>query len=135
MKILIDTNVVLDAVMNREPWAKPAQEIFLAAAGKKFVGCVTASSFADIYYILRKHLKNKNKTKQVLLGLIELLTVLDVTGGDCAKAFDLPLPDYEDALLAYCGKRHKVDYIVTRDESHFANSPVPAVTPAEFLAL
>ena len=133
MKLLIDTNVILDAMMNREPWAKPARDIILAIAGEKAEGCITASSFTDIHYLLHKHFRDKEKTKQALLGLLALVTVLDVTGADCERALDLPMPDYEDALLAYCGKRHKVDYIITRNLKHFADSPVNAVEPEEIL--
>ena len=131
MKLLIDTNVILDALMNRMPWAKAAQDVILAAAEEKFEGCVTASTFTDIHYILSKYLKDKNETRQALLGLFTIVRVLDVTGSDCEKAFDLPMADYEDALFAYCGKRHKVDYIITRDLKHYEGSPVKAILPEE----
>jgi len=133
MKLLIDTNIILDALMNREPWAKPAQEIILAVAEEKAEGCATASSFTDIHYLLRKHLRDKERTKQALLGLLTVVNILDVTGLDCEKAFDLPMSDYEDALLAHCGKRHKVDRIITRNLKHFEGSPVEAVLPEEIL--
>ena len=132
MKLLIDTNIILDALMAREPWAKSAQAIMLAAAGEKIEGCITASSFTDIYYILRKRL-DKERTKQTLLGLLAVVNVLDVTGADCEKAFELPMSDYEDALLAYCAKRHKVEGIITRNTKHFKGSPVKAIHPEEIL--
>jgi predicted nucleic acid-binding protein len=131
MKLLIDTNVVLDALMVREPWAASAQAVLLAVSEEKAEGYITASSFTDLYYLLHKYLRDGERTKQALLGLLESINILDVTGTDCAKAFELPLPDYEDALLAYCAKRHKVDRIVTRNPKHFAGSPVPVVSPAE----
>ena len=129
MKVLIDTNIILDALMEREPWAKCAQDILLAVAEEKVEGCITASMFTDIYYILRKHIVDKEKLKETLFGLMTVINVLDVTGVDCERAFELPVNDYEDALLAYCAKRYKADYIVTRDESHFEGSPVKAVSP------
>jgi len=135
MKLLIDTNIILDALMNRTPWAKAAQDIILAVAEEKAEGCITASSFTDIHYLLRKNLKDKEKTKQTLLGLLTVVNVLDVTGSDCEKAFDLLMTDYEDALLAYCGKRHKVEYIITRDLNHYIGSPVKAVDPDEILKI
>ena len=133
MRLLIDTNIILDAILNREPWAKLAREVMLAIAEEKAVGCLTASSMTDIFYILRKHTVSKESAKQALLGLMAVFTVLDVTGGDCEKAFDLAMSDYEDALLAFCGKRHRVDYIITGDIKHFAGSPVKAVMPKEIL--
>jgi predicted nucleic acid-binding protein len=131
MKLLIDTNVILDACLRREPWHKNAEKLILACAEEKIVGCLTASSVTDIYYILNQELRSTERAKQSLLTIITLLDVLDVTGTDCAKAFELPLSDYEDALLAYCAKRHKVDRIVSRNPKHFAGSPVPVVSPEE----
>jgi len=135
MKLLIDTNTILDALMNRAPWAKAAQDVILAVAEEKAEGCVTASSFTDIHYLLYKHLKDKEKTKQALLGLLTLVNVIDVNKSDCEKAFDLPMSDYEDALLAYCGKRHKVERIITRNLKHYEGSPVKAAEPEEILKI
>jgi predicted nucleic acid-binding protein len=129
MRLLIDTNVVLDALMNRNPWAEPAQKLLVAVAEEKAEGCITASMFTDIHYILKKHLKDEEKTRQALIGLLSVVTVLDVTESDCERAFELPMKDYEDALLVYCGKRHKVDLIVTRNMDDFKGSPVKTLEP------
>ena len=133
MKLLIDTNIVLDALMVREPWAKAAQSVLLAVAEEKAEGCITASTMTDLYYLLRKHLNDNEKTRQTLLGIIASVKVLDVNGMDCEKAFSLPMSDYEDALLACCGKRHRVDYIVTRNPKHFDGSPVKIISPDELI--
>ena len=133
MKLLIDTNIILDALMAREPWAVSAQAVLLVVAEEKAEGCITASTFTDLYYLLRKHLRDKEKTRQALLGLLASVNVLDVNGTDCEKAFELSMNDYEDALLAWCGKRHKVDCIVTRNPKHFEGSPVKATSPVELL--
>ena len=133
MKLLIDTNVILDAMMIREPWAQSAQDVILAIAGEKAEGYITASTVTDIYYLVHKHLRNKEQTKQALAGLLAVVNVLDVNGTDCEKALDLPMHDFEDALLACCGKRHKVDRIVTRNITDFKNSPVQTIEPGEVL--
>ena len=133
MKLLIGTNIILDALMKREPWVESAAALLFAVAEQKMQGCITASTFTDIYYLLRKRIGSKEQAKQALLDLVAVLDVLDVSGTDCERAFELPMPDYEDALLAYCGKRHKVDYIVTRNLKHFKASPVKAVCPEEIL--
>jgi len=135
MRLLIDTNVILDALMVREPWTASAQAILLAVAEERAEGCITASSVTDLHYLLRKHLRDNEKTRQVLMGLLASVNVLDVTGIDCEKAFELPMSDYEDALLATCGKRHKADYIVTRDLKHFEASPVEVIQPDELLKM
>ena len=131
MKLMIDTNIILDAMMEREPWAKAAQNIMLAIAEDKAEGYITASTITDIYYFLRKRFNNRSKIKQTLISLLSLVKVLDVNGADCEMAFDMPMPDYEDALLACCGKRHKMDRIVTRDLKHFIGSPIKASIPED----
>ena len=135
MKLLIDTNIILDALMTREPWAVSAQAVLLAVAEERVEGFITASTFTDLYYLLRKHLRDKEKTRQALLGLLTSVTVLDVNGTDCERAFELSMNDYEDALLAWCGKRHKADCIVTRNPKHFEGSPVKAISPSELLKI
>lgn len=133
MRVLIDTNVILDALLAREPWAESAQAVMLAVAKEQIDGCVTASSFTDLYYLICRNLRNEAQARQVLRALLTSVNVLDVNGTDCEKAFELHMPDYEDALLAYCGKRHKADRIVTRNAKHFEGSPVKAVSPDDFL--
>jgi len=135
MKLLIDTNVILDALMAREPWVHSAEAILLSIVHGKAKGCITASTFTDIYDMLRRHLRDKEQTRQALLGLLSVLDVLDVSGVDCEKAFDLPMRDYEDALLAYCAKRHRMERIITRNPKHFEGSPVEAILPDDYLKL
>ncbi|HBU11806.1 MAG TPA: DNA-binding protein [Clostridiales bacterium] len=133
MKLLIDTNVILDACLSRAPWNESAEKIILACAEEKAIGCITASSITDIYYILRKTLQSSEQAKQAILKILAIFDVLDVTGLDCEKAFELPIPDYEDALLAHCAKRHKVEWIVTRNPKDFEGSPVKIINPGEVL--
>jgi len=124
MKLLIDTNIYIDAMSGRMPWAAGAQALLTKIAEEKAIGCVSASSLSDIYYILKKHLKSNEITKQALVNLITTIDILDVNGTDCKNAFNSPIDDYEDALLACLGERHKVDYLVTRDSEHFKNSSI-----------
>jgi predicted nucleic acid-binding protein len=135
MRLLVDTNIILDALMAREPWAESAQSVLLAVAEDKSEGFITASTVTDIYYLLHKKIGDKERAKQILLGLFLSITVLDVSGADCEKAFELPMYDYEDALLAHCAKRHKIDYIVTRNPKHFVGSPVKSILPDEVIQL
>jgi len=134
MNVLIDTNVILDAVTGRIPHHVSAEKLFLLVAEDKLKASITASSVTDIYYLLHKHLHDAYQAKQVLLKLFTLFEVLDVTRSDCEKAISLPMSDYEDALLATCAKRRKLDLIITRNLKDFAESPVKAIAPDDFLA-
>jgi predicted nucleic acid-binding protein len=129
MKVLIDTNVILDVLAKRPPFYSHAEKIFFLAAEEKIEALITASSVTDIYYLIRKHLKNSEEAKLTLLKLFTLFQIIDVTGDDCKKALELNLTDYEDALLATCARREKVEYIITRNIKDFTSSPVPAILP------
>jgi len=133
MNVLIDTNVVLDAMLSRSPFAEAAQKLFIMAAEEKINAYVTASSITDIYYLLHKHLHDNERCRQVIFKIIKIFSILDVTGSDCKKALELPMSDYEDALLAACARRGKMECIVTRNVEDFGGSPVRAVLPDDFL--
>lgn len=133
MNVLIDTNVVLDAMISRSPFCEAAQKLFIMAAEEKINAYITASSVTDIYYLLNKHLRDKHRCREAILKILTLFSVIDVTGSDCKRALDLPIADYEDALLATCAKRGKMQYIITRNINDFDGSPVPAILPDEFL--
>lgn len=134
MKVLIDTNVILDAMLSRSPFNEFAQHLFIMAAKNKIEACITASSITDIHYLLYKHIHDETECRQILLKLFTLFDITDVTGSDCEKALKLPMLDYEDALVATCAKRHKVEWIITRNQKDFVHSPIKSITPDEFLA-
>jgi len=134
MKVLLDTNVVLDAIAKREPFWDNAQKIINLILDNKLEGYITANSITDIYYIARKHL-SQNDLHLAMRSLFKVFDIIDVFGMDCRKALDFPLDDYEDALLAVCGNRAEVDYIVTRDEEFLHQAKIPVIAPADFVKL
>ncbi|MCF6093278.1 PIN domain-containing protein [Microaerobacter geothermalis] len=133
MNVLIDTNIIIDAITGRAPFNENAERIFLLAAADKINACLTANSITDIYYLSRRYLHSTEEAKNVLMKLFTIFRVLDVSGNDCEKALESQMPDYEDALLAACGKRNKVDCIVTRNIKDFKNAPVRTLSPDDFL--
>ena len=133
MNVLIDTNVILDAMLLRSPFAEAAQKLFIMAAEEKINAYVTASSITDIYYLLHRHLHDNERCRQEIFKLIKIFGILDVTGSDCEKALELPIAYYKDALLAACAKRGKMEWIVTLNAKDFGGSPVMAVLPDDFL--
>ncbi|ABB15010.1 MULTISPECIES: PIN domain-containing protein [Carboxydothermus] len=134
MNVLIDTNVILDVLGKREPFFQHSTSILMLAAKNKISASITANSLTDLHYLLKKYLKNNEQIKNALKSLIEILDIVDITKNDCLKAFDLPMDDYEDALLAFCAKRVKADYIITRNIKDFLNSPVNPITPEDFIS-
>jgi len=133
MKALIDTNTVLDALASRKPFCADAERIFLLAADERFEGFVTANSITDIYYLLRKN-TSEEVSRDALRNLLQLFTVVDITGHDCEAALDSPVGDYEYALIAICAVNAGVDCIVTRDEAFLqAGLATSIITPTAFL--
>lgn len=128
MKILIDTNVILDAVAAREPWNTEAEQIFLLAANNRVEAFITASSVTDIYYLIRKHLHNHEEAKKVMSKLYDLFGVLDVNQGDCTNALHSGMKDYEDAVADQSAFRNGMDYIVTRNISDYGQAKVEAIS-------
>lgn len=94
---------------------------------------ITVSQTTDIFYILRRNGRDAEQARSVIRMLGDNMVVADVTAADYRNAVDSGMEDYEDALLAMCARRIKVDYIVTRNEKDYTDSPVPAISPADFL--
>ena len=133
MRILVDTNIIIDALTGREPFREAAEQVFLIAANRAEDMYITASSVTDIYYLVRKHLHSTEQSKDVMSKLCELFYILDVTSGDCMDALASEIKDYEDAVVACCAYRSQIDYIVTRNIKDYAASKVRAISPEKFV--
>lgn len=133
MKILLDTNVLVDYLLSRKPFDDNARKIILLCKSKKIDGCIAAHSFLNIFYILRKDLTADER--RILLK--DFCTFVEVAGIDKNKIITAldnnAFSDFEDCLQSECAKDFSADYIVTRNTKDFKNSTVPAITPDEFL--
>jgi predicted nucleic acid-binding protein len=132
MKLLIDTNVVIDFLADRAPFADEARAIIAACVTGRAMGVVTASAVTDIYYILRKTVGRQTALSHILL-LLETFEIAEVGKRDLHHALKLPMADFEDALAATCAQRLKADAIVSRNTRDFHASPIPALTPKAVL--
>ena len=133
MRALIDTCVVIDALQSCEGFAKDAQNIFLATANNAFLGYISAKAVTDIYYLMHRYTHSDKTSRETLNKLFTLFDVLDTAGIDCRKAIPSPVSDFEDAVMIETALRSEVDCIVTRNTEDFAKSPVPVLSPKEFL--
>jgi predicted nucleic acid-binding protein len=134
MKIMLDTNIILDVLLKRDPFYKDGAEIFRMAERGEISAFVTASSITDIFYIARKRIGGES-AKDAIKKLLEIVDVVSVIKYDIKKALDLAFSDYEDALQAQCAKKIRANYIVTRNEKDFKISPVKTISPEKFLKL
>ena len=139
MRVLLDTNVIIDVLQNREPWCESGKKIFLSVARKDFSGCITAKEAADIHFFAKKQFKGEenvdNKARQILIKLFSLFEIIDTTESDCKNALSFPNNDYEDAIMIETALRSGVDCIITRNTEHFSESPVKIYTPDEFVEI
>jgi len=132
MKVLIDTNVILDVLTRREPHFEQSAA-FLRLCGSRLTGCIAASQTTDIFYLLRREGMDTQAAKALVKKLTDNVKVGEINAADVQAALASDMPDYEDALLACCAKRQRASYIITRNEKDFKPSPVPALSPQTFL--
>ena len=135
MKILLDTNVIIDVLTSREPWNKSAEKIFLMGANHVVDMYITASSAPDIYYLLRKYIKDTAQSKQIMNKLYSLIGILDVTAANCVEALASPISDYEDAVLEKVALSKEMDYIVTRNIKDYQAGIVKVMLPDDFICM
>lgn len=133
MKALLDTCIVVDALQSRQPFAADAQKIFLLAANNRFIGCITAKSATDIYYLTHRCTHSDKQSRAVLNKLFTLFEVLDTAGIDCRHAIPSPVGDYEDAVMIETAARCEIDCIVTRNICDYVKSRVKVLSPEEFI--
>lgn len=130
MKLLIDTNIVLDVLCNRKGFVENSSKVFKLCETKKLDGYLSAISVPNIAYILRKELSIE-KLKSIIVKLNIIFSIIELKPNDLILATDLDFKDYEDALQSVCAKRIKADFIITRNTKDFKNSPVKAITPEQ----
>ncbi|MDR3296230.1 MAG: PIN domain-containing protein [Clostridiales Family XIII bacterium] len=134
MKVVIDNNVVVDALKPRPPFDAEAKAVFRLFGEEKFEPYVTANSLTDIFYVLQKA-GNASKAKAVVANLVSVVNVIPLTERDCTDALDLPMNDFEDAVVAVCAKKAGADCIVSRDEKFIkANTGVKVIKPVDLIA-
>lgn len=132
MRVFIDTNVILDVLCDREGLAEASALVLKNCELHRIEGYVSALSFPNIAYILRKEL-TPEKTGELVNYLSLILQVADLKAADVKAAAALPFRDYEDALQSVCASRVRAQYIVTRNIRDFNTSKVPAIKPEELL--
>lgn len=135
MKVLMDTNVIVDALTSREPWKESAEKIFLMAANCVVDVYITASTVTDIYYLVRKYLHSTEQAKRVMGKLYSLMEILTVTRNECVDALASAVNDYEDAVIERTAAKADMDYIITRNVKDYQNGMIKAILPNDFITL
>jgi len=133
VRILLDTNVVLDVLQTREPFSHHATQIFARIERGGIEGVLCATTLTSIDYLLTRAM-SAQEAKSIIHRLLGLFEVAAVTRTVLEAALASSMPDFEDAVLAYAANQAGAERIITRDTRDFRDSPIPAMDSAEFLA-
>ncbi len=132
MRALIDGNIILDVLQNRKPHVETSAKIWKMCETDRLEGYVSALTFADLVYVMRKELAPE-RICEVLNGLSLIFRFADLSVADITKAAEMKWKDYEDAVQAVTAERVRAQFIVTRNIRDYTQSAVPALTPGELL--
>ena len=132
MVVLIDTNIIIDFLLSREPFYTAAADVMIRCANKELTGYIAIHSVPNLWYILRKI--PEIQRRGWLRDICSVLQVAGVSHEDVLRAIDnKTFSDFEDCLQDRCAVRAGASYIVTRNVADFTNSMVPAITPEGLL--
>ena len=132
MRVLLDTDVVLDYWLEREPFAQPASQLLELNAQGVFDAYISGITPVNIFYIARKSLAHE-RLRQAIDDLLLTMRVCPITHEVLNQALTLPFTDYEDAVQHAAAAASKLDAIVTRNLKDYGNATLPVFSPADFL--
>jgi predicted nucleic acid-binding protein len=133
VKVLVDTNIVLDFLLQREPFFQDAELLFQAIDTGEIIGYVTATTLTDIFYISRRHTRSTEKARQAVSETLTAMVICPVDRAVLELAFDSGLDDFEDAVQIFSAVAQALEAIVTRDTQGFLSSPIPILSVQELL--
>lgn len=131
-KILIDTNIVLDFALRREPFGEQAKDLILSFGNRNLKVYITASSVTDIYYILNK-IKGQEFAINFLKNFISIVRVAGVDEEIITEALNSKMKDFEDAVQTETANFNDIDIIIIRDKKDYQNSGLQVFSPTEFI--
>ncbi len=134
-RILIDTNVLLDYLLTREPFYQDAKNVISVCVDGKVNGCIAAHSISNMFFILRKDYDAKERREV----LVNLCSIFDIEGIDRIKLVsglqNEDFSDFEDCLQMECAKSYGAGYIVTRNIDDYKASEIKAILPKDYLEM
>ena len=134
MKILFDTNVILDALLQRHPHAIPAAQLLAAVECGQIHGFLAATTLTTIHYLATRA-ADRRQSRQHISRLLMLFSIAPITQLVLADALLLSFNDFEDAVLHEAARQAGVEGIVTRNGADFTKATLPVYTPDALLIL
>ena len=132
--VFIDTDVIVDFLIDRKPFSEEAATIFSMIDQKKIKGYISALTICNLYYVLGKA-GSHNKVIKSLQDLYDLVDILKIDGGIIKSALSSDFIDFEDSVQNFTALEHtKINCIITRNVKDFRDINLPVMTPQAFLA-
>lgn len=135
MKVMFDTNIILDILLNRQPFCEMSARVIDLSATKVIEGYISASAITDIYYLAYKTIRDKNKVCSLLERLLQIVSVAGVAETEILPALKSGWNDFEDAVQYYTARKIEVSYIVTRNKKDYLSADIVVAEPQEFFNL
>lgn len=133
-RVLLDLNVILDVLQRREPFFENSARVLALAETGVIKGLVSAHSITTLFYLYAKA-QSANEARVAITDLLQFLSVATVDQRTIEQALALPYKDFEDAVQMVTAIHAAADYVVTHNVADFKMGPLPAIMPAELLAL
>ena len=140
IRILIDTNIILDVLFDRQPFVEDAVKLWQLVEAERVIGCLTATTLTNIFYIARKQL-GPERTREVIADLLAVFEVWPVGKEILSDALSLPFTDYEDAVQVEdpnedgeaVAQQAGVDAIITRNLADYTQSTFRVMTAGDII--
>jgi predicted nucleic acid-binding protein len=133
MRILVDTNIILDQFLEREPFVEDADALIVAIESERIIGYVTATTLTNIFYIARRQTRSIQLARQAVSETLRLMEICPVDSVILQQAFASNLTDFEDAVQLACAMAESLDAIITRNAGDFAGAILPILSVRELL--
>lgn len=132
--LLVDTNVILDVILARTPWARDAALLLDAVARGQARGFIAGHAVTTVHYVVEKE-RDRTTANTAVGDVLQLLTVVPLAAAEFQRALALGLREFEDAVQVAASLAVDADYLVTRNGKDFRGAPVATYTPGELLAI
>jgi len=134
MKVLFDTNIIIDVLLDRKPFSEDASYLMSKVERSEINGFLCATTVTTIHYLLSKNLDKKNAITSIN-SIIALFEIASVNRLVIENALKSKFTDFEDSVLHESARHAGAEYIITRNIKDFKNTKIPVFTPSEFLSM
>ena len=134
MRIFLDTNILLDVLLDRKPFCETSSKLWRLAECGRLEAVISAISFNNVFYIVRKY-AGKEAAQRTVEVMNVNFSVFPLTQDIISRAIAAKLPDFEDSIQFFSAVSSEVDYIITRNAKDFPQESIPVLSPAAFLGL